>query len=452
MPKSMICRYLGHRYQSARHQANSDCLLASPSVLVTSLGQLYPLSHMDPSHTNSSSQSCRQSNSRRGSQGRSASSLTSPYQRSSSHSSSLRSRRTPRLKSKWIEARCCSNREGFGVFASRDISEGTTILKVDRPEISAIHPLFSENICASCFRYHNDGWEIRSPHSGSSLLVFCSRQCQNEWLGEYSEQGREAYEAVLHFFSKELLLSGRVSTSLNRWDKAEALAKQILKDRNEKRVQSSRLSAEKSLTIPELLDTMFALDSVLYFANHHHDWSRIESLKGIPLDAKKQQCAQHIFVHLHRLLPLKILNAGILTPKLVKVTLSACPKNVFGIRPINLQPTASIFGPALYIDASFFNHACPGSKERNVVWNINGCCWTGKVTRPVAKGEELMVSYLADEFPIHVLDRQTRVRRWGFECECTLCKSQLRELVPQASSSEHSGGKAKPRVLRLRHR
>ena len=73
-------------------------------------------------------------------------------------------------------------------------------------------------------------------------------------------------------------------------------------------------------------------------------------------------------------------------------------------------------GSALYGLASFCNHSCLPSVRRS----FYGDFIVLRATRPIMKGEELTIEYIAGNAQLHVREK---LSRWNFTCDCILCKA-----------------------------
>ncbi|KAI3340842.1 hypothetical protein F4824DRAFT_497140 [Ustulina deusta] len=77
---------------------------------------------------------------------------------------------------------------------------------------------------------------------------------------------------------------------------------------------------------------------------------------------------------------------------------------------------------ALFPRASRFNHSC----DPNMLYesSVEGYSWTGTAVRDVAKGEELLISYMPNHSRKKDREREAR-ENWGFTCDCPRCTGGL---------------------------
>ncbi|KAI0394086.1 hypothetical protein F5Y17DRAFT_458258 [Xylariaceae sp. FL0594] len=76
---------------------------------------------------------------------------------------------------------------------------------------------------------------------------------------------------------------------------------------------------------------------------------------------------------------------------------------------------------ACYADIGKINHDC----RPNVHYRIENMTMTTLAARDIYAGEELSVSYV-DVF-LSSRERKERIRKWGFECQCSLCRASRNE-------------------------
>lgn len=72
----------------------------------------------------------------------------------------------------------------------------------------------------------------------------------------------------------------------------------------------------------------------------------------------------------------------------------------------------------IYDVISLFNHSCCPNAFYAIKDN-HGYCLT---VRPIKKGEQVFVNYLGDSVCDTRANRQSYIKRWGFECDCERCK------------------------------
>jgi len=81
-------------------------------------------------------------------------------------------------------------------------------------------------------------------------------------------------------------------------------------------------------------------------------------------------------------------------------------------------------GYAIYPYACFFNHSC----SPNVSWKIDrqaGALFIAEALRPIAEGEEILISYFGDDQNVSTDRRLEYLKEYyQFECRCTRCQGQ----------------------------
>lgn len=82
-------------------------------------------------------------------------------------------------------------------------------------------------------------------------------------------------------------------------------------------------------------------------------------------------------------------------------------------------------GVALFPEASLFNHHCDPNVELTFSMNMNKeYVLEARMLKPVGKGDQLFVNYIpGNNLPLTRFAMAMR-DRWGFECQCPICKSR----------------------------
>jgi len=78
------------------------------------------------------------------------------------------------------------------------------------------------------------------------------------------------------------------------------------------------------------------------------------------------------------------------------------------------------FDKQLYGDISRFNHDC----EPNAEYFRRGEFGLVQVNRDIKSGEEITLSYIGEVDGLEKKQRQDELEKWGFTCECYLCKNE----------------------------
>jgi hypothetical protein len=87
-------------------------------------------------------------------------------------------------------------------------------------------------------------------------------------------------------------------------------------------------------------------------------------------------------------------------------------------------------GVALFPELSMFNHTCEANVRLEFRMTVEREYKVeARILRPVKAGEQLFISYFPDnDMALTRLARATR-ERWGFECNCPLCKSRIINMI-----------------------
>lgn len=96
---------------------------------------------------------------------------------------------------------------GWGVYATQDLARGTRLFESANLAVSVVYRTFRKEACAWCFCY-DDGrhWRVhvgRNTSTGGDqklgVVVFCSDECKDSWMGFVGDIGLAAYGAVEDF-------------------------------------------------------------------------------------------------------------------------------------------------------------------------------------------------------------------------------------------------------------
>jgi tetratricopeptide (TPR) repeat protein len=101
-------------------------------------------------------------------------------------------------------------------------------------------------------------------------------------------------------------------------------------------------------------------------------------------------------------------------------------RNVFVLSPIGavgfLDRAVSIQGDSgLWIRMSYINHSCLSNSQKICHGNLA----LVYATRPIAKGEEIFLSYCG-EYRDYDQSKKEMKHKWGFECDCRLCQADAK--------------------------
>lgn len=83
-------------------------------------------------------------------------------------------------------------------------------------------------------------------------------------------------------------------------------------------------------------------------------------------------------------------------------------------------------GIALFPEIALFNHSCEPNVQLTFSMNESKeFIASARVLKPVKRGEQLFIQYIASEdMPISRFGAAMR-KRWGFECGCPICRSRI---------------------------
>lgn len=316
---------------------------------------------------------------------------------------------------------------GRGILATQRIRQGTKVLKSSPPAAHVIFRQYRKEVCARCFRYEL-GRTLPVRHA-STGKVFCSAQCQEQWLAEESELNLKAWQS-LHSF-----VQARTKDVANDYED--------LPDRGDKpdtgRIEGAWIDAEKQISAvsngrkarnkhartkalpidPDILG--YLLSSLLTHHQSLEQWrAAVLTLAQDPTPYRStHDLSIHTssYIHLSTLLPPPLLSSC--TPETCQQAVSAASHNSFGIRS---EDGEEYTGYALYPDASYFNHSCAPNISKARI----GSEWVFTASRDIEVGEECCITYLGgDEKEMDVNERRARLmEHWGFECMCKRCRAE----------------------------
>ncbi len=370
---------------------------------------------------------------------------------------------------------------GRGVFATQDISAGTSILAPEDVSVNVILREFRREVCAWCFWYYEGReWKVREKSTGD---VFCSEDCKAAWEDEqtlisnvsfswagtsslvieprwaqsrvyqtglfrisdlccfYSanteSQALGTHTAAFHAWrAVEKLIKGTpredepisdvdaprpYASEINTaWIKAEHQAVYIRESRAGFQNKASRKAVHSVMTItPDSESLRFLLSGILFRASKPGAWPALQALAPNPRPYRSTiQLEAHIISYLQLLAILPDSFLPHVTAEVCREIPLRDDHNSFGIR--SLEDDGSEFlGYGIWIAASYFNHSCaPNVTKRRV-----GRCWEFLTARDIRAGEQLCITYLSgDERTMNTNQRRARLRmNWEFECACEKC-------------------------------
>lgn len=330
---------------------------------------------------------------------------------------------------------------GRAVFASHDISAGTTIWRSEDLSLSVLLREYRWEVCGHCFGYdYGRVLDIRDKNVG---YAFCSKVCRDRWLMDNGEIGVQAWSAV------EKWTKGRgkedsemVEPDLPRptwkeitqvWESVAGQAALIRIAREGERENSTRdgdgtplnVTKQHKRALQKALQQQISPDVASFCVNgilwrHHHpvEWNRVLALA-------KDETPYHstadlnafttTYLALLAILPVALLS--LVTFETMFTLSSRDSHNSFGIRSLD-DEGSEFFGFGCWPAASYFNHSC----NPNIEKQRQGRTWIFTAGRNIARGDELCITYLSgEERRLSREERMARLRNWGFDCQCDQC-------------------------------
>lgn len=332
---------------------------------------------------------------------------------------------------------------GRGVLSSSSSTAGAVLLCSSSPASHVIFREYRKEVCACCFFYDRSrALPVRHESTGK---VFCSAECQAEWLEASGELSVAAWEA-LHTFvqnrgkatiskdSQSVCDEKPTKDEIDRsWLEAEAYLKHQ-RGKNNGSVTASKAFTKSEKTrhrqIKAAVDKFIDPDILSYLLSsilrHHTNPSQWETdIPTLALDSTPYSSSTDLRAHTLGLIQLAvILPASLLSSVNAHVchtSIAAASHNSFGIRAGG-SDNEEYMGYGLWPAASYFNHSC----APNVAKKRVGTAWEFTVAGMVANGEELCITYLGgDERDLDVQARRERLgRQWGFLCMCVRCRQE----------------------------
>lgn len=326
---------------------------------------------------------------------------------------------------------------GRGVIATRPIEADTLVLTAPCPAVHVIFRQYRKEVCAQCFHY--DRGRTLKVRDNSIGKVFCSIQCQQEWIVEQGDAGIEAWRALQTYVTSKAKAVSDASNQITvdqkpdqesigrAWKQAAEFAQRVRRNNIQHESNGhaddhgNRKGSHQTWSQhinPDVLG--YILSGVLFNQQHPQEWqNEVIVLATDPtpystISDLESHC--NSFVQLATILPDDVLPS--LEPDLCRTLAEVSSHNAFGIRSGG-EDREEYMGYSLYPSASYFNHSC----EPNIGKQQIGRQWLFKASRPVSKNEQLCISYLGgDEKDLSITERRSRLKsQWGFECMCQRC-------------------------------
>ncbi|KAI1629225.1 hypothetical protein EDD37DRAFT_604125 [Exophiala viscosa] len=329
---------------------------------------------------------------------------------------------------------------GRGVFALKDIKQGTPLLSTSTIAASAIYKNYQKEVCAQCFAY-NRGilWKVRDNARG---VVFCSEVCRDTWTTSMPAVGLLAREEVQKLLQRKQklwddemhdLAKPSESAIEKAWTAAEETAQLI---------RAVRVSAHQCPSLPNTKTQRKAFrqaqaihpdpDTIWFLLDAAVESSRQSDIIALTADLaadpqpyiNEEDLRFHIEAYLVLLAEVPEELLPHVQQSLMRTVQSRTTHNSFGLRSlddVDEPGTAGseCFGFGVWPGASYWNHSC----DPNVQKQRSGRTWKFWAKRDIETGEELCISYLGgDERDMSTSERLEKLKRiWGFECGCNRC-------------------------------
>lgn len=326
---------------------------------------------------------------------------------------------------------------GRGVFATHDISCGTTVHIAADLTAHILLREYRGEICWQCFAY-NRGKKLplRDVRHG---FTFCSKDCETKLRAGYDDVCLEAWAAVEKLArsrtrrdTNEDLMNGHdgrptLSSIDEAWKLAQQTAARIFSARTGSMAQGGTRDQRKALQqaldrTPSTDVLAFQIHTILTRYRCPENWGSILSLEEDDCPyMSAQELADHIasYLQLMSVLPQDLLR--FVTPETLREIKTHEVHNSFGIRSLE-DEGAEFFGYGVWPSASYFNHSCAPNVHRRRV----GRTWVFEASSDVSAGQELQISYLnGEETTLNLTDRRARLNQtWSFHCACQQCGSK----------------------------
>ncbi|KAL4880804.1 hypothetical protein BJY04DRAFT_218957 [Aspergillus karnatakaensis] len=286
------------------------------------------------------------------------------------------------------------NGQGRGLFASSDLRLGDNILHIQDPFVAVLDSNRLEDTCSGCFGQRQlaapSGREIvLKACTGCKIVKYCDKTCQaKDW--------RLAHSRECGMFK---ILSPKV-LPIN----ARALLRMVL-----------RTHVKKNAYSEQELEAFGSLDTHIrdIRAGNTEQWERIAlTSKAVKEYSKTELAEEEICAYGAKL----ELNAFNLTNALYDRV-----------------------GLYLHPYAALMNHDC----NYNAIVAFDGLELYVKPTRPIAKDEQILISYIDTTFSTRIRQKQLQ-ERYFFTCTCTKCTtpepptptgSEIEDVVNEATKN-----------------
>lgn len=328
---------------------------------------------------------------------------------------------------------------GRGAISSEPLSQDSLLLRSEPPVAHVIFHQYRKEVCAQCFQY--DRGRTLPVRLNSAGKVFCSEECEDQWLACQGTLGKLAWEQLQIFLkanSKAITNASGLPLLAPKPGKEETLRKWKTVEITAQRLRETRLDTIRNrkqgppfqyilskpwcqAVEPDILS--YLLSGLLF--HHIHPEKYSSDILSLAMDSSPYRSPFDLEAHansylqLTAIIPLALLDN--LTTEICQTLVSAASHNSFGIRS-GSEDGEEYMGYALYPDASYFNHSCRPNISKMRVGDV----WEFRANRDVGGGEECCITYLGgDEKVLNFEERRQRLREyWGFECMCVRCREE----------------------------
>ena len=356
---------------------------------------------------------------------------------------------------------------GRGCFAADFIPQNSVILTCQNPLSSTITKPFKKEVCHYCFNYLDGAtlkFKLSKALPGSKEIFsihFCQQSCQDNFVKNDIDELHlsslllvEKYyiQGLKNLSSKELELkqpetSNLYQTIIDEWAKVDDWDASIKKMKQHKRLnQVPIISDSDYMETKYVVGVLFQLykaqqvqatvpkgkylgdftdDEVNQFEINMFNILQSSELNKV----EKYPYLLYSYINIYkfiRLISRQELQPFI-SPNRVRSIIGKNLSNAFGIWSNVTSKTEDkeFFGFGVYPSASFFNHSCGPNIIKTRI--DNKLVFT--TLRDIQPGEELNIDY-GNYLNEDVLVRRSQLKEWFFDCGCSKCEEDLKQIKP----------------------
>jgi len=123
--------------------------------------------------------------------------------------------------------------------------------------------------------------------------------------------------------------------------------------------------------------------------------------------------------HIARIMQINVFGCPLLSSNQFEKAIKTTPQATYAEAEQNEHDSCGI-----WLTASLINHACKPNAYRSFI----GDAMILRATRDINEGEEIKIDYV-NAAMLSVKERKEKMKNWGFECQCELCKAEVQ--IPQ---------------------